>query len=117
MNAPQQSIVGLIVHKLVKERQEDAQVVEREGPVAVNEAVQRLVTEIHRLYSEKTAKGYGKFQLDEDSFPMPRLAREYFIDRTLSFYDLSVRMMNVLKDRADTARLSTGGYWRQRSRV
>ncbi|WP_455154838.1 nucleoid-associated protein [Cupriavidus campinensis] len=110
MNAPQQRISGLIVHKLIKERQLNAQVVPRNAVVPVNEAVERLVSEIHRLYSEKTGKGYGKFEANEDNFPTPRLAREYFNDHSIDFYQLSLRMMEVLRDRADTARLSTGGY-------
>jgi nucleoid-associated protein len=110
MNAPQQRIMGLIVHKLIKERQLRAEVVPRNAIVQVNEPVERLVTEIHRLYSEKTGKGYGKFEANEDNFPMPRLVREYFNDHSIDFYQLSIRMMDVLKDRADTERLSTGGY-------
>ncbi|SPK73067.1 Nucleoid-associated protein ndpA [Cupriavidus taiwanensis] len=108
--APQQRINGLIVHKLIKERQQRARVVPRDAIVPVNEAVERLVTEIHRLYSEKTGKGYGKFEANEDNFPMPRLVREYFNDHSIDFYQLSIRMMEVLRDRADTERLSTGGY-------
>lgn len=110
MNAPQQRITGLIVHKLIKERQLKAQVVPRNAVVPVNEAVERLVSEIHRLYSEKAGKGYGKFEANEDNFPMPRLAREYFNDHSLDFYQLSLRMMEVLRDRADNEPLSTGGY-------
>lgn len=104
------NIIGLVVHKLIKERQQRAEVIPRGAVVPITEPVQRLISEIHRLYSEKTGKGYGKFELNEDVYPMPRLAREYFTDNAIDFYHLTLRMMDVLKDKAEGERLSTGGY-------
>ncbi|SAK98589.1 Nucleoid-associated protein YejK [Caballeronia temeraria] len=111
MNAPQQRIHGLIVHKLVKERHERrAEVVTRPALIGINDPVERLVSDLHRSYSDKSGKGYGKFEADEDNYPMPRYARDYFVEQSIDFYEMSVRMMNTLRDRAQNEQLATGGY-------
>lgn len=111
MDAPRtNTIFGLVVHKLLKERQGEADFVPRDGLVDVTPTVQRLIDQIHKLYAERQSKGYGKFEDDEDNYPMRRYARDYFVDRNTNFYDMSVAMMRTLKKSASNAPLSTGGF-------
>jgi len=111
MTAPRQQIVGVIVHKLVKERHaRGADIVTRPAIVHVTDTVERLVVELHRLYAEKTGKGLGKFEVDEDNYPIQRYLRDYFVSKSVDFHELSLRMMNTLKDRVQTELLATGGY-------
>lgn len=110
MAASHQNIVGLVVHKLEKDRQGGARVVPRTSELTVTEPTQRLVGEIHRLYGDRASKGYGKFEQDEDNYPMPRYARRYFVEQNLNFYDLSILMMNMLCERSRSEPLATGGY-------
>jgi nucleoid-associated protein len=111
MDAPRtNTIFGLVVHKLIKARQGEADFVPRDSLVDVTPTVQRLIDQIHKLYAERQSKGYGKFEDDEDNFPMHRYARDYFVDKKISFYDLSVAMMRTLKKSASNAPLSTGGF-------
>ena len=104
------AIQGLVVHKLIKERQGEADFVPRDNTVTVTVTVQRLIDQIHRLYADRQSKGYGKFEVDEDNFPMGRYAREYFVDESTGFYNLSLAMMRTLKKASGNAPLSTGGY-------
>ncbi|MFM0755019.1 nucleoid-associated protein, partial [Paraburkholderia strydomiana] len=104
------NITGLIVHKFEKETHQKGSIVPRPAVINVTEPVQRLVDALHELYSEKASKGYGKFEDNEDTFPMQRRVREYFIDKKNDFLEFSLAAMGILKGKADEAPLSTGGY-------
>jgi Nucleoid-associated protein len=103
-------IKGLIVHKFEKVQHQHGTILARETPVATTDAVQRLVDALHSLYSERAGKGYGKFEADEDTFPMQRRVRAYFVDKSDDFQAYSLAALNILKGKADEAPLSTGGY-------
>ncbi|MDR6397180.1 nucleoid-associated protein [Herbaspirillum seropedicae] len=103
-------IRGLVVHKFVKETHAPGTIMPRAELVVVTPAVQRLVDALHQLYSGKTGKGYGKFEDDEDNFPMQRRVREYFVNNNDTFLAFSLAAMNILKGKADTEGLATGGY-------
>lgn len=104
------AIRGLVVHKFEKLPHADGEIVPRETLIAVSPPVQRLVDALHSLYSEKPGKGYGKFEEDEDTYPMPRRVRAYFTEKTDDFYTFSLAAMSILKGKADSAGFSTGGY-------
>lgn len=103
-------IRGLIVHKFEKVAHAQGTIIPRANTIAVTEPVQRLVDALHALYSEKTGKGYGKFEDDEDTYPMQRRVRAYFANKQDDFLAFSLAAMNILKGKADDAALSTGGY-------
>lgn len=103
-------IAGLVVHKFEKETHAKGTIVPRKTVIKVTKPVQRLVDALHGLYSDKASKGYGKFEDNEDNFPMQRRVREYFIDKSSDFLDFSLAAMGILKGKADDAPLSTGGY-------
>jgi nucleoid-associated protein len=103
-------ITGLIVHKFEKETHQKGNIVPRKAVIVVTKPVQRLVDALHDLYGDKPSKGYGKFEDNEDNFPMQRRVREYFIDKQADFLAFSLAAMGILKGKADDAPLSTGGY-------
>ncbi|MFB9124402.1 nucleoid-associated protein [Paraburkholderia dipogonis] len=103
-------IRGLVVHKFEKVAHGQGVIVPRHDLVKVTEPVQRLVDALHTLYGEKTGKGYGKFEDDEDTFPMQRRVRAYFTDGADDFLAFSLAAMNILKGKADDVPFATGGY-------
>lgn len=111
MPSTQITIKNLIVHKLLKDAHGDASIEFRpSGVVNVNPPVQRLIDQLHKLYSERTGKSYGTFDSDENSFPMSRFVRQHFIDGNIDFLELTRLMMEHLKARANDQQLTTGGH-------
>lgn len=99
-----------IVHIMNKEQQGQAAIVRCPAEKPVQQASQILSDALTDRYSGRAGKGYGKFEDDRDSFPMGNIVDDYFVNRTHSFYDTSIRMINHLKARADEELMSTGGY-------
>lgn len=104
------NIINLVVHKLIKDQHGAASIELAHGPIQVNASSQRLIDHLHKLYSERPGKGYGKFEDDEINFPMSRFVREHFINRTTEFLPISTLMMEHLQFRAGNEQLATGGY-------
>jgi nucleoid-associated protein len=52
-----------------------------------------------RHFAERPGKGYGWFEKDERSFPMPRLVREHAIEERMDFATLSKEMVALLQQR------------------
>lgn len=100
-------IKQIIYHILNKEQQSEGTLIINPQSLAPNESHQKLLGELEKAYVNRGGKGFGVFDEDEDSFPMPRLLRDYLLDE--DFHNLSVRMMNILLSRINTQRLSTGG--------
>ncbi len=110
MSVQHNTVVSLIVHKLVKEPHGPASIELRDAVVAINPSSQRLIDHLHKLYSERPGKGYGRFEDDENNFPMRRYVRQHFLDKEIDFLNLSRLMMEHLQARATTEQLATGGY-------
>ena len=104
------NIVNLVVHKLIKDQHGTATIELAEAPISVTPSAQRLIDHLHKLYSERPGKGYGKFEDDENNFPMSRFVREHFIDNVTDYNALSHVMMQHLQLRAGQEQLATGGY-------
>lgn len=103
-------IVGLVVHKLHKERNRQAEIDLRPNAIEVNPTAIRLVEQLHKLYADRPQKSFGRFEDDHDNFPMGRLVTQYYVDQATSFYDISCAMMRHLEARANGEPLATGGY-------
>lgn len=104
------NIQSLIVHKLNKEQHGAATIELAPHSIAVTDSAQRLIDQFHRLYSERPGKGYGRFDADENNFPMSRFVRQFFVEQDVDFYSLSQLMMQHLEARAGQEQLATGGY-------
>jgi len=109
MNSTDSSL-NLIIHKLCKAAQGPASAELREAEMPATAAAQRLMEQFSALYAAKQSKGYGKFEEDETSFPLPGLLRQYVQAQTLDFVALTRRMMQLLVDRIQDEHLASGGH-------
>jgi len=80
------TVVSLIVHKLVKEPHGPASIELRDAVVAINPSSQRLIDHLHKIYSERPGKGYGRFEDDENNFPMRRYVGNISSTKRLTFF-------------------------------
>jgi nucleoid-associated protein len=101
------AIVEVIVHGLVKEGT-TFRVDEREAPLEVTDTARRVVRKLAEEYAKRTGKAHGRFEANEDNFPVQRYLREYYVDRSRNFLDLSRSMMQTLCTRANST-AATGG--------
>lgn len=99
-----------IVHIMNKEQQGLATIIPCPSEKPIQQASKDLSNALTERYSGRAGKGYGKFEDDRDSYPMGNIVDDYFVNKTHSFYDTSIRMINHLKARADDESMSTGGY-------
>lgn len=104
-------ITDAVVHKLIKNSgQRDASLELRPQPLQINAQVQRLIDLIYKQYSEQVGKGFGRFEADENEYPVQRHLREHLTEGGMSFLEMSARLMAHLKTRASTEQFATGGY-------
>lgn len=71
---------------------------------------QRVVDELHGLYSKRSSKAHGKFSTDKDNYPVQRYLQDFMDGRNPSFRDLTLRMMATLTAQASRKTAATGGY-------
>lgn len=110
MSQVQHTISSLVVHKFIKQPDGPASVELRADSCRLDEAAVRLVERLCRHYGERASKGYGRFEDDEVSFPVPRLMREHVVERSLDFAGLSQQMMELLQACASDDGLDAAGY-------
>ncbi len=95
----QNRIVAVIVHDLVKV-ENGFKADERTGLLTVTTTVQRLVDQLVSEYAKRTGKSHGRFEDDEDNYPMPKYVRQYYVEQNKSFFELSQAMMRTLCTKA-----------------
>ncbi|AOY00666.1 nucleoid-associated protein [Jeongeupia sp. USM3] len=110
MTASEHTLRNLIVHHLVKAPHGDATMVLRDAEIAPSPAAQQLVDQLVDRYSERSGKGYGRFEDDEDGFPVQRLLRQHVVDGAVDFVTLSKLLMQQLLARIEAEPLAAGGY-------
>jgi len=110
MSPIQHVITDLVVHKLIKDQHGPASVELRKGNVPLTPSAQRLIDHLCQHYAERLGKGYGRFEDDEDNFPMPRFMRQYVLEQSIDFATLTSLMMQHLQMRAEHEQLASGGY-------
>lgn len=109
MSPIQHTITHLVVHQLAKAPGTPATVALRAAPCALDEAAVRLVERLCGHYAERTGKGFGRFEDDEERFPLARLLRAHVVDRSLDFLALSQELVRQLQAIADEEELEDGG--------
>ena len=85
------AISGLVIHRLIRAAEGPSQVELRPAANPLDEPAARLMERLCRHFAERPGKGYGWFEKDERSFPMPRLVREHAIEQSMDFATLSRR--------------------------
>lgn len=102
--------LSLIIHKLKKEPHGPGSIELRQEEMDISPITRQLIDHLCELYTAKPGKGYGKFEEDEDSFPLPRMLRQHVMEKSLGFADLTRQMMQQLLVRVEEESLACGGY-------
>lgn len=110
MTQIQHTITDLVIHKLNKDEHGPASIELRTAACVQTEAAVSLVERLCRLYRERLGKGYGKFEDDEERFPMAGYLRRHLVERNIDFIALTQLMMQQLQQGADEAQLTAGGF-------
>lgn len=100
-------IEHIIYHILDKKQNGLGKILSNPGCLAPDVSHQNFLDALTEAYRGKAGKGFGKFDDDTISYPMPTLLTEY-VDKK-DFYDLSNKMMKLLLSRINTQQLATGG--------
>lgn len=100
-------IKHITYHILHKEQNGETSKEINPTPFTPNDAHQNFLDKLTKAYKGKAGKGFGTFDADEDSFPIPKLLRDYLEDN--DFQGLTVRMMNVLSSKIESQAFATGG--------
>ena len=110
MRTAEHHLTHLMVHTLVKDAGAPARLVLREAPCALDGAALRLVERLCGQYQSRSAKGFGRFEEDEEAFPLARWLRAHVMDDTLDFVALSHHFAERVRAIADEEELEEGGY-------
>lgn len=103
-------ITDVIVHKLLKESGQRTTDLElRPAPLQVTVTVQRLIDELYQQYATRASKGFGKFESDDNEYPVQRYLRTHLQDGT-PFLEFTSQLMVHLQNRAANESFATGGY-------
>lgn len=106
-----QQILNAVVHKIEKETTSDAQLIlatallDRE-----DKELHSLVEQVQRIYSERSNKQYGEFDVSGETPGIRAYLEKLYADDGEDFLTLSDRMMHVLKGQADEQNFATGGH-------
>lgn len=104
-------ITDAVVHKLIKDAGQRATSLDlRPQPLQINAQVQRLIDLIYKQYSEQVGKGFGKFEADQNEYPVQRYLREHLAEGGTGFLEMSANLMRHLETRASAEQFSTGGF-------
>ena len=110
MRTVEHVVTHLIVHALVREPGTPSRLVLRDAPCALDAAALRLAERLCAQYESRSAKGFGRFEEDEESYPLARWLREHLIDETLDFTTLSRQLAERVQAIADEDELEDGGH-------
>ena len=103
-------LTHLIVHALVCEPGAPSRLVLRDMPCAPDAAALRLAERLRAQYDSRSAKGFGRFEEDEEAFPLARWLHAHVIDETLDFTTLSRQLAERVQAIADEEELEDGGH-------
>lgn len=104
-------LLHAVIHKLEKDAGAPGRIVEARSCLDVaDEPLQALVTQVQQVYTGRASKSYGAFDPT-----LKAVSAELYIERlrddpTADFHALSLDLMLVLKDKAESQNFSTGGH-------
>lgn len=75
----------------------------------VTPIMQKLIDDLHELYSRRGSKTHGRFSTDEDDYPTQQFLRDY-IDGGEPFGPMTERMMKTLETQARRKPNAGGGH-------
>lgn len=103
-------VTHLIVHQLSKAPNASATLSLRPAACALDAAAVRLIERLCSQYASRSAKGFGRFEEDEEGFPLTRWLREHVLEQSIDFATLSHRMAEQLQAIANEEELEEGGF-------
>ncbi len=109
MRTIEHSVTHLIIHRLIKEPGSPARLILREALCPLDAAALRLAERLCSQYDSRSAKGFGRFEEDEETFPLARWLREHLLDETLDFVGLSRTFAERVQAILDEDELEEGG--------
>lgn len=105
------TINSAVIHQLLKVQHEPAEIKLRDSLLdGSNTHVNQLITSVHELYSKNSAKGYGRFQNEESTYPIIGDFRALFEQKTVDFLSTSKQLMLHLEREASPVQMVTGAY-------
>lgn len=101
-------IKKVVVHDLIK-NDGVLSIDDRKDLLPVTSTVQRLVDQLVHIYGKRPGKSFGHFESDEENYPVQKYVREYYVDNSKTFLELTVAMMKTLCAKAAKT-AATGGH-------
>jgi nucleoid-associated protein len=103
------SIIHVAIHDLRK-TQAEFEFVPGRPDVKAGPTVQRVVDDLHTLYSRRASKSHGKFSADTVNFPTQSFLHEYLKGGSADFGALTAALMTTLVTQAKRKTGATGGH-------
>ena len=107
------TLTALVVHRLIRAAEGPSQLELRSAPNPLDDASARLMERLCRYFAERPGKGFGHFERDERSFPMPAMVRRHVIDASIDFTAFSAEMLAHLQQRVAEAEVKELAQWLQ----
>jgi nucleoid-associated protein len=101
------TVKSLVVHKLMKDG-DGFKPELRDAPNAVSETTAKVVGLLIAEYAKRSGKAHGRFEKDEDNYPVQGYLREYF-DVGSTFLEATTAMMRTLCAKAKGTAAAPGG--------
>ncbi|MFJ3369782.1 nucleoid-associated protein [Pseudomonas sp. NPDC086251] len=98
----------VIVHTVVK-KDGKFELDPRDKTLEVGKTVQRLIDQLAHLYATKAGKEHGRFEADEENYPVSKFLREYYNSPARDLLDASLNMSGTLIREAQRT-ASPGGH-------
>lgn len=102
------AIHKVIVHTIIK-KDGKFELDPGDGTLIVDATVQRLIDQLASLYATKAGKEYGRFEADEENYPVSKFLREYCASKPLDLVKSSMDMSGTLIREAQRT-ASPGGH-------
>lgn len=107
----QLQLLHAVIHKLEKEANEPAHIVEASACLGVEEEPLRmLLGQVQSVYTKRESKSYGKFDPELTAASAESHLTELRDAEAADFLVLSKRLMQVLKAKTDAQNFATGGH-------
>lgn len=103
------TIINVAVHDLRK-TEEGFDIVLGRAELPVNDTTQRVVDDLHDLYSRRASKSHGRFSDNDDDYPTQGHLRAYVEGQPGDFAELTARLMATLQVQARRRANAAGGH-------
>lgn len=101
MTAIQHTITHLVIHRLHRSGEGPASAELRGAACRVDEAALRMVERLCAHYSDRSSKGYGRFEEGDDAPGLPALLRAHLADGGPDFAEFSRRTLDLMRTCTD----------------